>query len=304
MNTVADRSSTRPRIGRIGAHRPVSRGSLGPAYVLSVAAAVLLAASSVAGVIFGSRGLYDPDPATLPAFQAQDYVSLVLAVPLLVGAMGRARRGSVRGVLLWAAVLLYVVYSYFFFLVGVRFNPLFLVYVALVSTSLYGLVALLARTDADAVREELRGSPRRAVGGFLLVVALLFAGLWVADVVRRLAGGVPLDAVARNVYVADLTVMLPATALAGAWLWRARPWGYVLAGLLLVKMTALGMTLLAGAALQAYWGARVDPLVPFYGVLAGGGLAGTLLHFRGWRPAERRGAPSRSGLHREAGGRT
>jgi hypothetical protein len=69
------------------------------AYTLSGVAAALLLVTSVAGLAFGRRGLYVPDPATMPAFLGQDALSLIVGLPLLLGSMTLARRGSVGGLL-------------------------------------------------------------------------------------------------------------------------------------------------------------------------------------------------------------
>jgi hypothetical protein len=47
--------------------------------------------TSVAGLVFGQRGLYVPDPATMPAFLGQDALSLIVGLPLLLGAVTHAR---------------------------------------------------------------------------------------------------------------------------------------------------------------------------------------------------------------------
>ena len=48
------------------------------------------------------------------------------------------------------------------------------------------------------------------------------------------------------VYVLDLGLVVPLMLLAGAWLRRRRPWGYVAAAVLLVKGATVGLGLLAG----------------------------------------------------------
>src|SRR5687767_2376963 len=91
-------------------HLPVVR-ELSVAYRLSTLAAALLAITSAAGLLLGRRGLYTPDPRTLPAFLGQDGITLAVGLPLLVGSMRLAGRGSVRGLLLWTGALFYVAYS-------------------------------------------------------------------------------------------------------------------------------------------------------------------------------------------------
>lgn len=238
---------------------PPVAGDLAWAARLSWLVAALLTVSSVGGLAWGTRGLYQPDSLLLPQFLGQDAVSLALAVPLLLGSMRAARRGSARGLLLWSGTLAYAAYWYYFYVAGVRFGPLFPVHLALVSASGYGLVALLARVDAAAVRARFApGFRARLVGGFLAGSGVLFAALWTADLVRRLRAGEPLDNVSRHVYIADLVVMLPALVAGGVALWRRRPWGYALGGLLLLKVDATMLLLLVNAALVRAWGEPVD----------------------------------------------
>jgi hypothetical protein len=80
--------------------------------VLSLLTASLLVVTSVAGLLLGRRGLYTPDPRTLPAFLGQDALTLAVGLPLLLASVWLARRGSLRGLLLWPGVLFYVAYSY------------------------------------------------------------------------------------------------------------------------------------------------------------------------------------------------
>jgi hypothetical protein len=67
---------------------------------LSGVLAVLLIISSVAGVAYGSRGLYEPYPASLAGLVGQDVITLVVGLPLLFASVWLTARGSTRGLLL------------------------------------------------------------------------------------------------------------------------------------------------------------------------------------------------------------
>jgi hypothetical protein len=130
---------------------PATR-SLRLAYTLSGVVVILLVVTSVAGLVFGQRGLYVPDPATMPAFLGQDALSLIVGLPLLLGSMILARRGSLAGLLLWMGALFYNAYSYAFYPLSPEFNALYLAYLAIVSASLYGLLYLLMSVNAEAIK--------------------------------------------------------------------------------------------------------------------------------------------------------
>src|SRR5829696_7846351 len=136
------------------------------AYLLSGLMVVLLLVASILGLLYGGRGFYDSYPASLAGLVGQDGVTLVVGIPLLVASMWFTSRGSTSGLLLWAGTLFYFAYSYYFYVIG-GFNALFLIYIAIVSTSLYGLLSLLCAIDAEALRTRFGSrAPTRFVGGF------------------------------------------------------------------------------------------------------------------------------------------
>lgn len=251
---------------------PVIR-SLTVSYVLSVSVAILLVITSVAGLLFGQQGFYEPDPATLPTFLGQDAVTLMAGLPLLLGSMWAARRGSLRGLLLWLGALFYFAYSYAYY--ATVFNAFFLVYIAIISMSLYGLLFLLLSVDAEAVRTRFSDrTPTRLTGGFLAMMMGLFGLAWDASIAATLGAGADPTAVQRIVWPLDLVVAFPAGFWGGVWLWRRQPLGYVVAPLLLLKLGLLGCTLSLNAWLVTRWGMTLDPFTPGYAI---GGMISLLL---------------------------
>jgi len=237
------------------------------AYALSGLLAVLLIVSSVAGLLYGRRGLYDPYPAAPAALVGQDAVTLAVGLPLLLTSVWLTRRGSARGLLLWTGTLFYFAYSYYFYVTG-GFNALFLVYVAIVSASLYGLLSLLFALAPEDLRARFgTGTPTRLVGGFMVGYSLLFAFMWVGMSLASAASGTRPDEVVRSVVAVDCTVLLPLLFFGGLRLWRRTAWGYVLGGLLLVKMATTGFTLAFTESLGMWWAGAIDPFEAFLFVL-------------------------------------
>jgi hypothetical protein len=78
------------------------------------------------------------------------------------------------------------------------------------------------------------------------------------------------------VYVQDLALWLPLMAVAAAWLWRRRPWGYLIVGAGLVMWVIES----ASIAVDQWYGHAADPgspvasaaLIPAFAVLAVAGL--------------------------------
>jgi hypothetical protein len=244
--------------------------------ITSSVTGILLAVTAVAGLLFGARGLYQPDPATLPTFLGQDAITLIAVLPLLLWSVLAASRGSVRGLLLWAAALFYVAYSYAYYALNPEFNVLYLAYIAIVAMSLYGCLYLLLAVDATAVAQRFgRGTPVRAAAGFLMLLPLGLGIAWVAMILTDLTSGHMPTRVNQVVWPMDLIVAFPAMFWAGLWLWRRQPLGYLVAAVLLVKGGLLGVTLVINTWIATtFWGAVADPAVPVYAI---GGLGGLVL---------------------------
>jgi hypothetical protein len=260
---------------------PVIRG-LTVAYWATSLVAACLVVTSVAGLLFGQRGLYEPNPATLPSFLTQDVLSLLVAVPLLVGSMWTARRGSVRGLLLWMGTLFYVAYAYSYTVLGDRLPPLFLLYVAIVSMSLYCLTYLLLSTDADAVKAHFsRHTPTTLAGAFVAFIALALGSMWVGMILRDLVSGIPPTRVQLIVWPLDLIVAFPALFWGGIYLWRRNALGYVAGGIVLLKSAAEGLTLVLQTWVTVLMGGPGDALLPVYAVVGLGGLALLVAFLRG-----------------------
>jgi len=199
----------------------------------------------------------------------------VLAVPMLCVAGLAARRGSVLGQIAALGVLGYAAYSYALYAFGVQHNELFLVYVAVLGVSVWGLVAGLVETDGRALAAAT--GPRLAwmwIGGFFMALAALFVLIWLSEIVPALlrgetpatvrAWGTPTN----GVHVLDLAFVLPILAWTGFRLWRHDGAAVVLAGVLLFKVVTLGIAILAMGAFQAYRGQPVSPaLVAVFAVM-------------------------------------
>jgi hypothetical protein len=201
--------------------------------------AVLLAVAT--GTELFVDGIFRGD-ATFFVAQAmgQDVVTLAVALPALVIGAVLAGRGSERARLVWLGVLVYVVYTYLIYAFHVRFNPLFLVYVALLGLSLYALIGGIATTDFAGIKARLVVRGRAKVVSLLLgVLAALFYSAWLGEVIpAAVAGEVP-GSVANAgtptgaAHVLDMAWILPAMGLTAVWLWRERAIAYALAGVLL-----------------------------------------------------------------------
>ena len=104
-------------------------------YRLSFVIAVLALMASSGGLFMET--LYRDNTFIRAAWRGNDVVTLVAAVPAMLFALYRSRKGSARAHLLWLGSLGYMLYNYIFYLYGAAFNVFFLLYVALCSLSAF-----------------------------------------------------------------------------------------------------------------------------------------------------------------------
>lgn len=222
----------------------------------TLAILVLAAVSSLLGLF--RPGHYRDAPGLVESYQLQDLTILLVGVPVLAIGLWYALQHSPSGRIVWLGGLSYMTYMWASIGIQVAFNELYLVYVGLFSLSLFTLVGGLVTTDADEIRDAIDGRIReRLYSGFLGLIGIGLAALWLSDIVPALlTGTTPLiveetGQQALASHFIDLGVVVPSIFLAAAWLTQRRPWGYVFAGVVLVLGATLGvsissMTLLLG----------------------------------------------------------
>ena len=175
-----------------------------------------------------------------------DLVTLCLVVPALALTLPALLRGSLRGTLLSAGLLLYFLYQYTEYAVALAYGPFFILYVAIVGLSVSGLALLLSRVDVGALPARFGPRfPRRAMVAFGLYMGLLLGGLWLpllartfdAAGVTELYGGTTLV-----VQAFDLGFLVPLGLFTAVTVYRRLPVGYLLSAVVIVK----GMSIAAG----------------------------------------------------------
>ena len=230
----------------------------------------LLVVSGIAGLVSVAAPSIFRDPPSYAGNALGTYVVILLvALPAMDLAMHDAARGSLRAHFVWLGAVCYLLYAAVLAAFSLRFNELFLLYVASLSLAVASLVALLRCLPADELPARLSARlPVRAIGGYLVAIAVAFAALWLMDVLPALASGdVPRSLRGTSlptnvVQVLDFGFTLPLCLAAGVWLMRRRPWGILLSGMLLVFLTLESISV----AVDQVFGHLADPLQPLAAV--------------------------------------
>jgi len=162
-----------------------------------------------------------------------DWITLVVAAPLLLAAQRTAQRGSIRGALVRVGAVGYAVYNYAFYLFGAALNAFLPLYVTTLGAAILTLTSALSRVDPIGVARSVRPTaPTRLVGGCLILVASALGLVWIALWSAYVFAGrpTPITPEAFKIVAAlDLLWLVPSLATGGALLWNRRPWGFVIA---------------------------------------------------------------------------
>ncbi|QGU08765.1 hypothetical protein COCCU_14375 (plasmid) [Corynebacterium occultum] len=214
---------------------------------LSASAAVLAAVGSVLGLSVPGRLYGQKTSEMVIAVLAQDLVNLFLVAPLMLILAVYARRGSLSSGLCLIGFLAFTVYNYAIYAFSIHFGPLFLIWVAVLGLSVFALIGNLAALTLPGVDTRFSGATVRVPGWLLIVVAVLFALLWLSEIVPDLLNGrnstsaTDWDVPTNPVHVLDLAFFLPAVGAVGVLLLRGHRIGYVAApgALIWVILTSL-----------------------------------------------------------------
>ncbi|MDO9379002.1 MAG: hypothetical protein Q7T56_09135 [Nocardioidaceae bacterium] len=260
--------------------------------ILSIAAGSVSAAASVVGLLAPSLVYGRETEALQLAAAAQDWVGLVVACPLvLVLAVRRPVRGSTPH-LVWLGGLAFLAYNAAIYCTAVRFGPLFVPWVAVLGTAVWAFVGGWVEHGRALVR-------RRALGWATVVVAAVFGGLWLTEIVGDLAAGRgstsagTWDVPTNPVHVLDLALFLPAAAASGVLLLRGRPVGHVAAPVAVVWMALTCVPIVVTPVVATVWGVTAPwAVVPPVGGLL---LVLCLLGVRAVRPGRHDGGTTEAG---------
>jgi hypothetical protein len=197
-------------------------------FAVSLLIAVLMAIASVAGLLY--RAVIYPTDELVQSFVPNDVVNLLIGLPILLGSMWLARRGTLLGLLFWPGALFYVFYTYLIYVLSVPLNLGFLLHLILVTLSAYAMISLVACIDGKEVQHRLKGHvPEKAGGGVLAGLGVLFFIRVTIMLVSAIVSQTPLGVTELALNIADFMIT-PAWVIGGLLLWRRKVFGY-LAGL-------------------------------------------------------------------------
>ena len=187
--------------------------------------------------------------------RGQDLGNL-LAVAVLVVAAIRYRHGSERAGLVWLGALLYLVYAFIVYAVAVHLGDLFLLYVAVLGLSAWCVIFNVTALRTARANHHRQGRSRIVAACVLVATGLMFAGLWLGELVPALVTDqVPpslteAGLVVNPIHVIDLSMVLPGFIISGIAALQGRDHGLFWLAPWLVFSVLMGFSIVAAMGLM------------------------------------------------------
>lgn len=228
-------------------------------------------------LIYG-KGIYR-DMSSEVAIQgiAQDYVTLFLAVPLLIISLVISIKGSLKWRFVLAGTLAYFLLTYTFYFCMAMYNPFFLIYVSLMGISFFSLILTILTFNRSALSVLFNErAPLKLSGIFLMLSAISIAMLWLSIVLPPLLDGSIYPKAVEHyttliVQGFDLGIALPISFVVGFFLFKKQPFGHLLGPIYLVFLSLLMTALVAKLVYLGILGYAIFPaivIIPLFQIVS------------------------------------
>lgn len=195
--------------------------------------------------LFG-KGIYANDSvASATQTIAQDWVTVLLGIPLLVFSCVFAGKGFLKARILLAGTLAYFLYTYMSYSFLCMYNQLFLVYTALMSISFFTLVLVFLSFDLPSLEKAFSNDfPVKTIGVFILLFSCAIALMWFGRILPPLRNGNEPAGLEHYTTLViqgmDLGFVIPISIVAAVQLMRRKAIGLLLSSIMCMK----GLTML------------------------------------------------------------
>ena len=219
---------------------------------------------------------------------AQDLITLVLGIPLLIIAIFAVSRKRYSGIPLWIGVLAYELYVYLIYSFGGVYNYLFPAYIAVSSLSLYIIIGLFKNINlcsfSDSIKKNLT---RLLIAVFFVFIVIVFGVIWLSQIIESIISKqIPQG---HLIFVIDLMIVLPAFGIAAVKLLKKNSFGNLLAGVLLIKFDSLCISIALGQIFRYLNKIEIEASLFFVFIPLGLiSLFLTTLYFKGFCRTEKR----------------
>ncbi|XMB66792.1 hypothetical protein RI065_10940 [Mycoplasmatota bacterium zrk1] len=202
--------------------------------------------------IYG-KGIYKNDSYSYATQAiAQDIVTVLLGIPLLIISFLLYVKESFKGKLLLTGTMGYFLYTYVSYSFLSMYNSLFIIYVILMSLSFFAFVIMMMSFEIESIKEKFKKElPIKFISGFLIFLGIVLALMWLGRIAPSIFGSEAPEGIDHYntlvIQAMDLGFIVPISLIAGILLINRRSMGYLLSAIILTK----GITLFIAVSTMA-----------------------------------------------------
>ena len=201
-------------------------------------------------VMLYGKGLYHNDSVSgASQARAQDIITLIVGLPLLIISLLLSNKNSLRGKLLLTGTIGYFLYTYASYSFLLSYNAFFLIYVLLMSLSFFCFVINITSDELKNLDRYFgQNFPKKYIGIFTIIIGAIVLLMWLALILPSMkTAPAELEHYTTLVIQAlDIGFIAPVAILSGIMLIKNKSQGYLLASIIIIK----GATLLLAVSMM------------------------------------------------------
>ncbi|MDO5293501.1 MAG: hypothetical protein Q4F05_12220 [bacterium] len=213
-----------------------------------------------------NKGLYARDSVSMATQAiAQDFITLVIGIPLVTLSLCLLHNRKAVGAFLLTGTIAYFLYTYMSYSFLITYNPLYLIYVAIMTLSLYDFILCMKAILQGGLCKRLEKQfPVKLISRFLIITGLVLGMMWLGRIVPTITTNTAPAGLEHystlGIQTLDLGVVVPACFVSGYLLKKKKEWGYLLAVVLVCKAVTMTAAVSAMAILMRIRGVEMKPL--------------------------------------------
>ena len=221
------------------------------------------------------KGLYYKDSVSgASQVKAQDIVTLLIGIPLLIISLLLSNKNSIKVKLLLTGTIGYFLYTYISYSFLLMYNKFFLLYVVLMSLSFFCFIINITSPELKKLEKHFKPDfPKKYIGVFTIVIGIFVGLLWLGRILPSL-GKAPdeLEHYTTLVIQAmDLGFIVPVALLSGILILKNKSLGYLLSSIIIIKGATLLLAIVAMIIFMIFSGVNVSiveiTLFPLFAVI-------------------------------------
>lgn len=233
--------------------------------------------ASCVGVIYPD--IYQDNDFVKSMWFGNDLVTLFAVVLVMLISIIRSYRindtFSINNLIL-SGCLWYLIYNYLYYAFGAAYNPLFIIYVAIISLSLVNIFFVLGKmykTITPEVLSRLSKQTFKNTGIFMIVFAAIIGSMWIAFIILGLINNeLPMGIEQTGhptavVFAMDLIFLVTPLLAVGISLMKKNPIALLLSFTILIKGVLYPVVLLIAGIISYIKLGVFDPMTPLYVIL-------------------------------------